>query len=94
MSVVTIYGSSDDLIEIEGTEPGCDEYNADDAHFVLIGPEGQVRIRVWYGKRGVWIIAAAPVEEDAPMLPLTIQGLGYSAVAIVAGVDSVIREHE
>lgn len=39
---VTLYGASDDLIEVEGDVSGCDEYNADDEHFVLIGLEAKV----------------------------------------------------
>lgn len=91
-SVVTLYGASDDLIEVEGTAPGCDEYNEEDAHFVLTGDKGAVRIRVWYTRRGVWAIAVAPVEEDAPMLPVQITGSGYTAQAIVGGVRLVVKE--
>jgi hypothetical protein len=92
VSVVTIYGASDDLIEVEGDAPGCDEYNGDDEHFVLVGEEGKVRVRCWYTKRGVWAIAAAPVEEDARTLSVTIHGTGYTAHATVENVDLVIRE--
>jgi len=31
MPDVTIYGASDDLIEVEGDVPGCDEYNQESA---------------------------------------------------------------
>lgn len=94
MTEVTPYGASDDLIEVEGNVSGCDEYNADDAHFVLVGEVGKVRLRVWYTRRGVWAIAAAPVEEDARTLPVMIDAEGYSAHAHVEGVQMVVREAE
>jgi hypothetical protein len=94
MSEVTIYGASDDLVEVEGDAAGCDEYPSEDAHFVLTGDAGQVRVRCWYTDRGIWAIAAAPVSEGAPMLSVAISGYesGYSAQAVVTGVISVIHE--
>lgn len=89
---VVLYGASDDLIEVEGDVTGCDEYPGDDEHFVLIGEAGKVRVRVWYTRGGIWAIAAAPVEEDEPMLPLYVGGSGYSARATVEGVSLVVRE--
>lgn len=91
-STVTLYGASDDLIEIEGDVSGCDEYNAEDEHFVLVGTEAKVRVRVWFTRRGVWAIAVAPCDEDVPMLPVQITGSGYSARAVVDDVHLVIHE--
>lgn len=93
MSVVTLYGASDDLIEVEGDCSGCDEYNSEDSHFVLIGHSGaSVRVRVWYTRRGLWAIAVAPTEEDSAMLPVEITGRGYTAIAVVPNVKHVIHE--
>lgn len=91
---VTIYGASDDLIEVDGHVTGCDEYPSEDDHFVLIGEAGKVRVRVWYTERGLWAIAAAPVDEDTPMLSLALSAgeKNYTAQAVVEGVDLVIRE--
>ena len=91
---VTLYGASDDLIEIEGDVPGCDEYNAEDEYFVLIGLEAKTRVRVWFTRGGVWAIAAAPVGEDIPMLAVVIEASerGYSARATVDGVHLVVHE--
>lgn len=89
---VVLYGASDDLIEVEGKANGCGEYNAEDEHFVLIGAEEKVRVRVWYTDRGVWAVAAAPVDEGVPMLPVLITGVGYSARATVEGVGLVVHE--
>lgn len=88
---VTFYGASDDLIEVEGDVPGCDEYNGEDAHFIVVGFEGKVRVRVWYTEHGVWAIAVAPVHERTPMLPVQITGSGYSARAVDT-VHIVVRE--
>jgi hypothetical protein len=93
MSTIELYGASDDLIEVEGDIAGCDEYNADDAHFVLTGVDGSALwIRVWYTRRGVWAIALAPLDEDVPMLPASVTGDRYTAKAIVSGVCTVVRE--
>lgn len=94
VSTIVLYGASDDLIEVEGDRPGCDEYNAEDQHFVLAGANGTVRVRVWYTRRGLWAIAAAPVDEDTPMLPVAIEAgeKGYTAKATVHGVELVVAE--
>jgi hypothetical protein len=92
---VVLYGASDDLVEVDGNLKGCDEYPTDDAHFVLTGgAAGAVRIRVWFTKRGLWAVAAAPVDEGVPMLSLHIYGAenGYSAMAVVEGVEMVVHE--
>jgi hypothetical protein len=93
--VVTIYGASDDLVEVEGVVSGCDEYNTEDASFVLVGDSGQARVRCWYGRKGVWGIAVSPVDDGIPMLAVAIEGAssGYSAQATISGVLSVVREH-
>jgi hypothetical protein len=94
-TTVTIYGASDDLVEVEGAVSGCDEYNTEDASFVLIGDSGQARVRCWYGRKGVWGIAISPVDDGIPLLPATIESAdsGYSAQATITGVLSVVREH-
>lgn len=92
MSTVTIYGSSDDLIEIEGDAKGCDEYNAEEGTFVLIGSEGKARVHVSYLDGGVWGIRVSPVEEDAPMPVAAISAEGYTARAVFQDVDMVIHE--
>lgn len=40
MADVTIYGASDDLIEVEGDVPGCDEYGGAVGTFVVAGALG------------------------------------------------------
>jgi hypothetical protein len=95
MADVTIYGASDDLVEIEGEAYGCDEYNTESATFVLTGERGEgVRVSIFYTGPGVWAITASPLDEDVPMLPLTIVGERYTAKATVTGVMQVTREHE
>lgn len=91
---VVIYGASDDLIEIEGQVPGCDEYGAEDdgAQFVLIGDNAQTRLRITYMPGGVWGITVSQIDEDMAMLPMFINSEGYSAKATVQGVRSIVRE--
>ncbi len=57
-TTVVVYGASDDLIEVEGTARGCDEYGGGDKpRRVVMLPSGDV-FRVEYGAdgRGVWSI--------------------------------------
>lgn len=91
---IFIFGSSDDLIEVEGQVKGCDEYNEEDATFVVMGTECSTRVRVRYERDGVWSISVAPIEEDFPMVPCSIEGKGYTARARFEGVAMVIREHD
>lgn len=92
---VYVSGASDDLIEIEGSCSGCDEYPGHDEHFVLTGTGGRsVRVRVWYTRRGLWAIAVAPVDEGLPMLPVALDGAenGYSARLMVPDVLNIVHE--
>lgn len=89
---VTIYGASDDLIEVEGKAPGCDEYNADAGSFIVSSADASTRVRVWYGTGGCWHVSAAPIDEDVPMLPTEIVGERYTAKATFQNVSHVTRE--
>lgn len=89
---ITIYGASDDLIEIEGDAPGCDEYNDEAATFILTGPAGAARVRVEYANPGVWEIGVGQVDEGVDLLPMRITGSGYTARAEIEGVALVVRE--
>lgn len=93
VSTVTVYGSSDDLIEVEGSCAGCDEYNGEDERFVLTGENGDaVRLRVAYVVPGVWAIAVSPVDEDEAMLPVAVTGERYTAKAVIENVRRVVHE--
>jgi hypothetical protein len=107
MNVVTIYGSSDDLVEVEVDGPvsflplGHDgETMAELTQMKLVGKDGALRVRVRYGDSSCWGIEVAPLDEDTPMLPVEIgqqpridgRGHGYSARAIVHGVELIEYE--
>lgn len=95
--VVRIYGCSDDLVQVEGGVPGCDEYNTDDLYLTLHGDGRATVIRASYEDRGVWAIEAAPLENEngLPMHLVTIEqgtddgSCRYSALATVHGVTSI-----
>lgn len=89
---VTIYGASDDLIEVEGDVPGCDEYSAESATFTISGPDGMVRVRAQYADPGIWEIGVGQVDEDINVLPVAITSKGYTCVAVVQGATLVVRE--
>lgn len=53
MNTIKIYGASDDLIEVEGDVPGCDEYGSE-AGVVELSTGDAFRIR--YTDDGVWTV--------------------------------------
>jgi hypothetical protein len=55
MKTVKIYGCSDDLVEIEGDVPGCNEYNIIDKPLYVELDLGDV-FKVEYTNEGVWCI--------------------------------------
>lgn len=97
MHTVTIYGASDDLIEVDGDAPGCGEYNAEHGSFIVSNVEGSTRVYIDYdtkGYDGCWAITLGPISEDIPMLPAWLDSReGYTARATFEGVAHVTREH-
>ena len=70
---VAFWGASDDLVEVEGDLPGCDEhgaYNSGDdlinAKFLITAEHGRMHVYAIYD--GQWAFAPALVDED-DMLP-------------------------
>lgn len=62
-ALVVFYGASDDLIEVDGNIPGCDEYPGEHGTFELAG----LRIEVAYMAGGVWGIRVSQIDEDVPV---------------------------
>ena len=61
--MITIYGASDDLVEVDGCE-GADEFNADDWSADLIAPNGdQMRVYVRYELTGCWSVGVGQSDE-------------------------------
>ncbi|HEX7088702.1 MAG TPA: hypothetical protein VF192_01120 [Longimicrobiales bacterium] len=98
MGQVSIYGESDDLIEVAGNVRGCDEYNAEEATFVLIGKrdgqDARMRVRVKFEDAGLWSVCVIPDDEDVPLLAagLKLSERGYSTELVVENVERVYRE--
>jgi hypothetical protein len=80
--MITIYGASDDLVEVGGCE-GAGEFGTDCWQGDLIAPEGansptfprgQMRVHCWYDDDGCWQVGLGQVNEDAPLpsWPVTI----------------------
>lgn len=93
---VKFYGSSDDLVEVEGEAPGCDEYNADQASF-LVACEGDkaCAVRVAYTFAGTWLVSIAPVSEGIELPFATVRAEGsYSASLTITGVLYVTRSDD
>lgn len=101
--MIKIYGTSDDLVEIEGhpsgDEVGC--YDQDVCIMVGSMESGGVAVRMHYGSRvaalhkeaasGCWSAEITPLHEDKPIpWPIQITTEGYSAAVLIdapAGVD-------
>lgn len=71
--MITIYGISDDLVEVEGCE-GADEFNADSLdrwHADLVAPGGteQLRVHCWFDSGGCWQVGVGQTVEDCQMPP-------------------------
>lgn len=63
---VTIYGASDDLVEVEGRIEGADEYSYSDVTWkgVLEAPNGETAlVFVDYRDNGFWTVNLTPFEE-------------------------------
>jgi hypothetical protein len=73
---LVIYGSSDDLIEVDGKLPGCDEYAADKAYLEVAG------LRIGVEFCGTWLIAVQQIDEEVPVTAviesLVVHENGYS----------------
>lgn len=55
MQTIKIYGASDDLVEVVGDVPGCDEYGFYDKPAFVELSTGDV-FKVEYTERGVWTV--------------------------------------
>ena len=90
--MITIYGASDDLVEVGGCE-GADEFNVRDrwqADLVAPGGTEQMRVHCWYDDDGCWQVGVGQVLEDVqlPAWPVSItqaqamnpDNPGYSAM--------------
>lgn len=94
--MITIYGASDDLIEVEGCL-GADEFNSYEHGPVmwrgdLIAPGGVEAMRVHAVFDGCWSVAVGQVDEDVPLpsWPVTVRqhrSIPYSTVVEVAAPD-------
>lgn len=83
--MITIYGASDDLVEVDGCV-GADEFNVGvnwQGDLVAPGTE-QLRVFAEYdaARNGCWLIAVTQTDEDVPLpsWPITFSGhdSGYS----------------
>lgn len=90
---ITIYGASDDCVEVEGCEGG-DEFYAENWHGVLQAPDPTEAMRVscWYADNGCWQVGVGQADESIPLppWPVTIAQQmsnasdgGYSAVLTI-----------
>jgi len=96
MRKITFYGSSDDLIEIEGA-PGADEYYADtdreepEGRFIV---GGKILVMALYDKNGCWSFSLGQLHEDVPFpdWPISFRQHenGYSVELTIEAPDDAI----
>lgn len=87
-TTVLFWGSSDDLIEVEGEVPGCDEYYAIESRpheFLIEAPDGTAMLVTgFFGAEGSWSFAPGLLNEDHPYpsWPVVVRPAsnGYSTV--------------
>jgi hypothetical protein len=97
---ITIYGASDDLVEIGGIDGlECDgEFNSDDWQGDLIAPDGtQMRVYCQYRLGGCWSVGVGQVDEELqlPGWPVSVtqapamnpDNPGYSALLTIDAPD-------
>ncbi len=85
-TAVEFYGASDDLIEVHGAIPGCDEYSDESALFEVCG----LRVAVDYMANGCWGIRCSQIDEGVPVTARDITlrpgaGHSYSDPEVLAG---------
>jgi hypothetical protein len=86
VSTITIYGASDDLIEVAGCD-GAGEFDcfgsqqhALNWHATLTAPDGSaMQVMAWYGPGGCWLLGIGQADENKEFPPWP--------VAITQGVD-------
>ena len=95
---ITIYGASDDLVEVGGCE-GADEFSSDHWQGDLVAPGGteQMRVHCWYDGDGCWQVGVGQTIEDCqlPPWPISISQAaamnpgnpGYSALLTIDAPD-------
>ena len=73
--MITIYGASDDLVEVDGCE-GADEFSSDNWSADLQGPDpdGTMHVSCWYDINGCWQVGVGQSDESIqlPVWPITI----------------------
>lgn len=95
--MITIYGASDDLVEVAGCE-GSDEFSSDDWMADVIAPDGsRMRVYARYEVTGCWSVGVSQADEEHPLpgwpVSLTQQPAmhpdrpGYSPLLAIAVPD-------
>jgi len=103
MAVLTVFGSSDDLIELDGIE-GADEFNDTSGTWtgVIEAPDGDTALLyVDYRNNGTWTVALGLWEEDytLPAWPVeVVSGTEFNSYTTLAKITvpdgTTVRELE
>jgi hypothetical protein len=92
--LITIYGASDDLVEVAGCE-GADEFCTDrwQGDLAPPGEVEQMRVHCWYDNDGCWQVGVGMVDEDVPFpaWPLSFAQGGVTADALAGKAPATPR---
>lgn len=102
MKLITIYGASDDLVEIEGDIPGADEYGCYKSSGLIHGrielesKSFMARIWIYCIYDGCWHFSFGMAEEgDAyPQWPIKTEWDGYTAKHTIEVPDDTTCKFE
>lgn len=86
MAELTIYGASDDLVEVEGLFTNEFYVQGDNEAVTLLVtcPDGRsCKVRVAYVDGGVWAVSYQPSDEDVPAPTGRVECGGYTARLIL-----------
>jgi hypothetical protein len=98
MSTITFYGSSDDLVEVDGCE-GADEFNVYDTIWraELKAPDDS-GLQVFASYDGSWGFGVSQLDENAPIpswpLSFGTHANGYSVLLNIEAPDGTVLRYE
>lgn len=89
---IHLYGSSDDLVEIEVTRDGtvdADELNRSIAHFLVVDETGRRSlVTLRYNEQGLWEATVGQHDEDVPLTPIRITADGGHTVNVFIDAET------
>lgn len=84
---ITIYGASDDLVEVEGSIRREFDCISGDAELIVASSDGALRVFMRYENNGCWSAAVGQIDEGAripwPVSIVASEKSRYSAAVVI-----------